>query len=99
MGYIYSLNSQKIGHIDDKGEVFDTSDHHLGKVASDGHVLTVSGNMVGHLDGSGRVFEDSRHVGTVRGDGSIVDLNGHRLGHADPPHAEFGGAALLLLIR
>jgi hypothetical protein len=99
MGYIYSSNSQKVGQIQDDGDVFDLNGHHLGKVTSDGHILSLSGQLAGHVDGSGKVFEQGKHVGSVHGDGSIYDINGHRLGHSDPPHVEFGGAAMLVLIR
>ena len=73
--------------------------HHLGKVMPDGHIMTLAGHLAGHVDGAGRVFEDGKHVGTVHGDGVVYDLEGKRLGHADAPHAEFGGAAMLVLIR
>ena len=99
MGFIYSVNSQKIGNVEEDGTVYNMNGHHLGKITSDGHVMTFSGQLAGHIDGSGRIFEHDRQVGAVHSDGSIFDLNGHRLGHADPPHVEFGGAALILLIR
>jgi hypothetical protein len=99
MGYIYSANSQKIGHVEETGDVYDLNGHHLGKITPDGHIMDLSGQLAGHIDGSGRVYEQGKNVGIVHSDGSIFDLNGHRLGHSDPPHVEFGGAAMLVLIR
>jgi hypothetical protein len=99
MGFIYSLNAQKVGNVEENGDVFSMSGQHLGKVTPDGHVYSLSGHIAGNIDGSGRVFEAGKHIGVVHSDGVIYDLDGKRLGHAEPPHAEFGGAALLLLIR
>lgn len=100
MGYIYDINSVKIGKIQDDGDVYDKSgEKRLGRVHGDGTVYDSAGHKIGHYDPSGKVFEHSQHIGNVHSDGQISDLAGHHLGRAEAPHLEGGGAAMLLLIR
>lgn len=99
MGNIYNSKSIKVAKINEEGEVHSTGDKHLGRVHGDGIVLDGSGHKVGHLDGAGKVFDLEHHIGSVHSDGGIFDTSGHHIGRAEPPHMEFGAAALLLLIR
>ena len=66
---------------------------------SDGAVFDISGHKAGHVDGTGKVFDLQKHVGSVHSDGHVFDISGHGIGRTESPHIEFGGAALLLLIR
>ncbi len=111
MGLIYTKSfggSNCVGRIDNSGNVYTGSfgGSYMGKVNSNGYVLTPDLSVVGRINSSGQVYTGASggsYKGKVDSSGNIYDNSGLFFGSiiakAEPPNQRAGGAAYLILLR